>query len=255
MFLKLDDANLLVSSFGAGANTIVAQGGWVGSGELWQPPFEILSSHWRTVAYDHRGTGGSTHGAAAITFEMLVDDLFKVLDALEIGRCVLAAESAGAAVALEAALRHPERFSGLVLVDGRYSGIRSEGANRLLAGCRADFGATMDAFVNACVPEEECEAERCWGRKIVGRSDPASAIQLMECLDGITVEQRLADIRVPTLIIHGSRDVITPIESSRRLAAEIPDNRLVVIEGAGHVPTITRPAAVAAAIDDFFDEK
>ncbi len=252
MFLKLDDAELFVSSFGKGPNTLVAHGGWVGSGELWSQPFEILSRSWRTITYDHRGTGATVNHAPAITFEILVQDLFKVLDALSVGPSVLAAESSGACIALEAALRDPSRFKGLVIVDGRYHGGRTAGAARFMEGCNTDFSATMDRFVNACIPEEGCDAERRWGKQIVKRSNGPAAVQLMECLEVVDVERRLAEIALPTLVIHGGRDAITPIAASERLAAKIANSKLVIIEDAGHVPTITRPAIVAKAIEEFF---
>jgi pimeloyl-ACP methyl ester carboxylesterase len=78
---------------------LVAHGGWVGSGEPWQAPFEQLSRRWRRVTYDHRGTGGSRQRADAITAQVLIDDLFRVLDARRIDRCVLAGESSGAVIA------------------------------------------------------------------------------------------------------------------------------------------------------------
>jgi pimeloyl-ACP methyl ester carboxylesterase len=93
MFLKSEDADILVSEFGAGPRTLVAHGGWVGSGELWHPPFRDLSRDWRCITYDHRGTGATRARAPAITFDLLVDDLFRVLDALSVERCVLAGES------------------------------------------------------------------------------------------------------------------------------------------------------------------
>ncbi len=252
MFLKSSDAQLLVSSYGAGRRTILAHGGWVGSGELWAAPFETLSRSWRTVTYDHRGTGGTRHSAPTITFELLVTDLFRVLDALKIDTCVLAAESMGAMVALEAALRRPERFTGLVIVDGRYSGAPTPARDQLIAGCKSDFEATMDAFVDACTPEADCEAERAWGRLIVKRSNASAAVQMLECTEGIELQSRLASISLPTLVLHGSRDVITPLESSEKLAELIPRAKLVVADGAGHVPTITRPLWVAEQIDEFF---
>ena len=144
MFLKTSDAELLVTSYGDSPRTIIAHGGWVGSGELWAAPFERLSRSWRTVTYDHRGTGATRHSAPAITFDLLVGDLFRVLDALNIDTCVLAAESMGAMVALEAALRHPERFTGLVIVGGRYSGARihhlAHAGPARPAGCHRAFG-------------------------------------------------------------------------------------------------------------------
>jgi pimeloyl-ACP methyl ester carboxylesterase len=63
MFLKLEDVELFVSSFGKGPPTLIAHGGWVGSGELWSQPFEILSRSWRTITYDHRGTGATINHA------------------------------------------------------------------------------------------------------------------------------------------------------------------------------------------------
>jgi pimeloyl-ACP methyl ester carboxylesterase len=252
MFLKLDNAEVYVSSFGGGRDAIIAHGGWVGSGELWHQPFELLSRAWRTITYDHRGTGATINHAPAITFELLVGDLFRVLDALAVDRCVLAAESSGACIALEAALRNPSRFRGLVVVAGRYHPGRTAGAARFMEGCRIDFTKTMDLFVNACCPEEECDAERHWGKQIVNRSNGPAAIQLMECVEHVDFESRLSDIKLPTLIIHGARDVIIPLAASQNLAAKIPNSKLVVIEDAGHVPTITRPAEVAKAIEDFF---
>lgn len=72
--------------------------------------------HWRCISVDHRGTGASTH-TGPITVKAMADDLLAVADAQHVvGPCVLAAESAGAATALQAVLRAPERFAGLVLV-------------------------------------------------------------------------------------------------------------------------------------------
>jgi len=221
----------------------------VGSGELWQQPFEELSRNWRTVTYDHRGTGASINRAQTITLELLVNDLFRVLDALKVTSCVLAGESSGAFVVLEAALRQPERFNGLVLVDGRYQGGKSPGASRFIEGCKTNFAATMEAFVNACTPEEDCAAERRWGKQIVMRSDGPSAVQLMECLEPVQLEHRINQIQLPTLLIHGSRDVITPVASSQNLAQMLPESKLVIIEG---VPTVTRPSEVARAIEEYF---
>ncbi len=252
MFLKTDDADLFVTACGPGPRTLVAHGGWVGSGELWLQPFEELSRRWRCVTYDHRGTGATVNRAPQITFELLVNDLLRVLDALKIETCVLAGESSGAFVVLEAALRQPERFTGLVLVDGRYQGGKSAGASRFIEGCKANFEATMEMFIKACTPEEDCAAERRWGKQLVMRSNGPEAVQLMECLEPVQLEDRLPLIKQPTLLIHGTRDVITPLANSENLAQKIPNSRLVTIEGAGHVPTVTRPGEVVRAINDFF---
>ncbi|MCB1381652.1 MAG: alpha/beta fold hydrolase [Notoacmeibacter sp.] len=249
MFLKLTDATLMVSAFGSGPRTIVAHGGWVGSGELWFPPFEAMSKSWRTITYDHRGTGASQHRAHAITFEHLVTDLFAVLDRLEVERCVLAGESAGAAVTLAAAQRQPHRFEGLVLVSPYYDGPVN---TTLMEGCRTGFEATMDAFVDACVPEPECTAERAWGRKIVKRSTAKDAIDLMECMRDVDVTAGLPAMKTRALVLHGDKDLIRPVASSQALAKLIPGAKLSIAAGAGHVPTVTRPDWVVREIEDHF---
>lgn len=252
MFIKLGDADIFSTSVGAGPRTFVAHGGWVGSGELWQQPFEQLSRRWRCVTFDHRGTGATRHDGTPITFELLVQDLFRVLDALEIQQCVLAGESSGAIVVLEAALRQPKRFTGLVLVDGRASSSNTAGAARFVEGCKRDFPATMDAFINACITENDAEAEKRWGRQIVMRSNGPDAVQLMEAMWTAQVEGRLEQIAQPTLVIHGENDLITPVAVGQELTTRIPNAKMVVIEGAGHVPVITRPERVAQEIEDFF---
>jgi pimeloyl-ACP methyl ester carboxylesterase len=252
MFLKTSDADFFVTAFGESKRTFVAHGGWVGSGELWLLPFEQLSRSWRTVTYDHRGTGATLNRAPLITFDLLVDDLFRVLDALKIDSCVLAGESSGALVVLEAALRQPYRFDGLVLVAGRSSSSNTAGAARFIDGCKSDFHATMDTFIEACVTEQDAEAESRWGRQIVKRSNGPEAVQLMEAMWTAHVEDRLPQIALPTLLIHGRHDRITPVAMSESMAAALPNARLVVLEDAGHVPVITRPAQVAREIEAFF---
>jgi 3-oxoadipate enol-lactonase len=252
MFIKSADAELLVHTFGSGPKTLVTHGGWVGSGELWLPVITQLPSTWKTVTYDHRGTGATISRSSRITFDQLVDDLFVVLDALQIGTCILAGESAGTMVVLEAALRQPRRFAGMVLVGARISGQSTPQSERLLQGCRMDFAATMSAFVDACVPEEDCAAERAWGKKIVMRSSSKDAVDLMTCMEGKEYQQHLHAINLPTLVLHGSRDAISPLANAKTIASALPQAELAVAEGAGHVPTVTRPQWVADSIQAKF---
>lgn len=247
MFIKSADVDLLVQVFGAGPKTLVTHGGWVGSGELWLPVVAHLPT-WKSVVYDHRGTGATVSRAPRITFDALVDDLFLVLDTLGIKTCVLAGESAGTMVALAAALREPQRVDGLVLVGSRINGQSTPQSERLLQGCQLDFAATMSAFVEACVPEVDCDAERAWGKKIVMRSTAKDAIELMTCMAGFDFLDRLGSITIPTLVLHGREDKISPLATGEAIAAAMPRATLAIAEGAGHVPTVTRPQWVADQI-------
>jgi pimeloyl-ACP methyl ester carboxylesterase len=77
-------------------------------------------------------------------------------------------------------------------------------------------------------------------------------IERASVFGGVTFGDRLAAVAVPTLVIHGSDDKIVPLEGGRALAAGIPNSTLVIVEGAGHVPTLTFPLQVADAINSFF---
>lgn len=247
MFSRINGQLLNVVSFGHGDRTIVTHGGWVGNWELWQQPFELLSPAWRCIGYDHRGSGESVVPLDQITPEALVDDVFGVLDAMDVDRCILAAESMGSVVALAAAWARPERFEGLVLVDGGPS--INEQARPLIAGSLANYPATVKAFVDNCVPESGAEHFKRWGRHMLMRSDGATAARVLQCyLDSDQPATPLGEIAVPTLVIHGTLDKIRPPELGIAMAEAIPGATLVMIEGAGHVPTVTHPHEVVDAI-------
>lgn len=255
MFIARPDAQLYAVSFGNAPQSLLALGGWIGSWELWLEPFTLLSSSWRTVAYDHRGSGATLAAPDSITFATLLDDLFAVMDTLTIDNCILAAESAGAATALQAVLQRPERFRGLVIVGGLYHRERPNGKDPFLTALQADFHATLDWFVDACVPEPESAALRRWGRQIISRTTSAAAIRLYESLYEVDLRPHLADITLPTLLLHGENDQIVPVSEAKALAAHLPNHELVIIPGAGHVPTITQPHVVANAITAFFGQE
>jgi pimeloyl-ACP methyl ester carboxylesterase len=107
------------------------------------------------------------------------------------------------------------------------------------------------AFVERCVPEPDQEHIKAFGRKILLRAEPESAARMLEMYFADSSPLALEEISVPTLILHGSADVIVPLAVAEMAHAVIPDNELVVFEGAGHVPSMTRPREVVAAIDDW----
>lgn len=257
MFLDINGIRLNTVSFGVGSQTFLAHGGFVGSWELWQQPFELMSKRWRCVSYDHRGAGESPVSPESITKEALVNDLFAVMDKLQIEKCVLAGESNGGAVAIMAVLRQPDRFNGLVLVDSENPNPTplAEERKQFITFIRADYKAAMNGFVKLCIPEPNSGHYHRWGLDICLRAKPEAAVRLLRLFEGTgggDAKYPLSDISVPTLVIHGSKDVIIPLESGKYLANNIPNAELVVIEGAGHVPTITYPYEVVEAIEHHF---
>lgn len=253
MFVTVGNAKIYATSYGSPtAPVILGIGGWIGSWELWAEPFAILSQSWRTIAYDHRGAGATVAPLESITFDRLVDDVFAVLDAYTVEQCVLAAESAGTLTALGAALQNPSRVTGLVIVDGLFLRDTPPEKDAFLLGLRKAYPATLDRFVDACVPEPDSDHIKRWGRQIIDRASQEAAIALHLCAGATDLRNDLRRITQPTLILHGEADALAPVEQARLLAKTLPNAQLTVLPGAGHVPTMTRPLEVAREIMSFF---
>ena len=253
MFITTNDATIYATAFGSPtAPALLAIGGWIGSWELWAEPLSILSQQWRAIAYDHRGAGVTVAPVASITFENMVDDVFAVLDAYGIEQCVLAAESAGAVTALGAALKQPQRITGLVIVDGMYFRPTPPDGDPFLLGLQKAYPATLDRFVDACVPEPDSAHIKRWGRQIIDRASQEAAITLYNLAGDVDLRAELSKIAQPTLILHGEADALVPVQAAQGLAKMLPNAKLVLLPGAGHVPTMTRPVEIAQEIMNFF---
>jgi 3-oxoadipate enol-lactonase len=254
MFIPLGDTHLFATAFGSKTSpVIVTLGGWIGSWEDWLETVSLLSEQWRVIAYDHRGSGVTISPVETITFERQVEDVLAVLDAFAVETCVLAAMSMGCAVALGAALRQPERISALVLVDSLdLRDIPPPPDDRFLLGLQQDYSRTLDAFIQACVPEPNSETIKHWGRHILNRATQESAITLYQLSKQVPIRDQLSQISQPTLLIHGDQDHVSPLQASEWLSGILAHCTLKVIQGAGHVPILTFPEQVASSIQAFF---
>jgi pimeloyl-ACP methyl ester carboxylesterase len=254
VLIPIEGYHLRVADLGRGT-PLLLHDGWVASWDLWLPLIELLQHDWRCVAFDHRGAGASTFPASAITPDALVDDVFRVLDAAGIDRCVIAGESLGCLVVEQAVLRDPSRFLGQVLVGGPApSATRAPEAGEkqraIAAAIHADWPAYVDRFVAACLPEADAAQLHRWGVQTLLPAGPEAGAAMFAAF--AHVAPRLEDIGVPTLVIHGAADAIVPVADGEAAAARIPGAELVVLEGVGHVPPLTRPHEVAEAITEWW---
>jgi pimeloyl-ACP methyl ester carboxylesterase len=261
MFLDIDGNRVFTLAFGNGSRTLLAHGGWISNVEDWICPLAALSARWRTVTYDHRGAGLTRVPVERISTEALVDDVFRVMDATGIDRCVLAGFSRGTVVAMRAVLAHPDRFDGLVLMNG-CGEVRSPDLPVVPRRAPSTWpGAThadrMRWFIERCTPEPDVEHIRRWGESVLARATPEAADRLftMEAERPIDWAAQLPQLRVPTLVVHGELDAFYRIEHMRYAQSLIPDSELVVLQGTGHLPTLTRPLDVAAHIERFFSAR
>lgn len=206
----------------------------------------------------HQGAGSDEVPVESITHEALVDDVFAVMDALSIQKCVLAGFSRGVMTVMRAVLRHPERFEGLILMNGTGE-VQVPGATPTPRVPPSKWpGEThrdrLKWFIDRSTPEADVEHVRRWGVNILSRATPEAAerIMSMQWDQPVDWESELPRWRLPTLLLHGERDFACNMETWRYINSLIPDSKLVVFEGSGHIPAMTRPHDVAAEINAFF---
>ena len=207
--------------------------------------------------YDHRGTGETVVPVDKITHEALVDDVFAVMDALSIERCVLAGFSRGVVTVMRAMYRDPSRFEGLILMNGTGE-VVVPGTTPTPRATPSNWpGEThrdrLPWFIERW-PKPDTEHIRRWGVNILSRATPEAAERIMTMQPEKPVDwaSELPRLRLPTLLLHRQKDFACTLETQRYIQSLIPGSKLVVFEGSGHVPAMAQPMDVAAAIKDFF---
>lgn len=258
MFIDIEGNKIFALSFGQAPRTFLAHGGWISNFEDWIDVIAPLSASWRSIVYDHRGAGESRVPTQDITAEALVDDVFRVMDAMGVDRCVLGGFSRGTATVLRAVLKHPERFEGLVLLNG-HGEVRDPSlpAPPRVPPSKWPGDSHEDHlrwFVERCTPEPQVEHVRRWGMHILSRSplEVADRLFMVEAEERIDWATALPSLRVPTLIMHGELDPFFQLRNFEYLQSLIPHSKLVVLSGSGHLPAMIRPMDVAEEINGFF---
>jgi 3-oxoadipate enol-lactonase len=257
MNVLVDGVAIAVEDRGAGLPLVLLHAFPLDS-RMWQPQCGALVPQCRCIMPNVRGFGGS-EADGPHSVEQYADDVIAVLDALRIDRAVIGGLSLGGYVALATWRRHRERVRALILADTRAEADTDEVRARRaeLADLARDKGPDAVA------------ARQLTG--LVGKStrehnpdlyDAVHGMMLAASVEGITgalsaMAERpdstdlLAGIDVPTLVVCGDEDAITPIKGMRAMAAAIPGARFEAITGAGHLSSIERPAAFNHVVSEF----
>jgi pimeloyl-ACP methyl ester carboxylesterase len=225
---------------------------------LWAPQMDALMGRARCVALDLRGFGDSP-AEPPYSVEQYADDVLALCDTLRLGRVVLCGLSMGGYVAFAFWRRHPERVRGLVLMD-----TKAGADNDVARGKRKDMmalaeekgsEAIADAMITGMVGKstrEKCpEVVDAVHRMLVSAPVPGIVGALEAMMNRPDSTPTLATISVPTLIMVGEEDTLTPVAESRAMHEAIRDSRLEIIANAGHVSNLERPAAVNHVLSEF----
>lgn len=226
---------------------------------MWEPQVQALKDRYRVVTYDVRGLGRSPAGGVPPSMEGLVDDLLILLDRLGIPAAVLCGLSMGGYIALRAAERAPRRMLGLVLADTRSEADTEQGRQSRLAVIKGieENGLRLfaeDFLKKVFTPGTLARNAPCVDliRRTILSNDPEGVCfasrAIMSRTDTTPV---LANIAVPSLVLCGEHDSLTPPVVGRAMADAIPGARFALIPDAGHLSSLENPKAFNQHLLDF----
>jgi 3-oxoadipate enol-lactonase len=219
------------------------------SSAMWEPQLGALKS-FRVLMPDFRGFG-ATPFSSPWFIEHAVDDMFETLTSIGVDKFVLVGLSMGGYVALRAVEKNPTRVKALVLCDTRAEADANE--NKLKRAAAVDFVRTRGAapfvepFLNdALAPKTKTEKPKVV-EFLKGVAAKASADAVMAALAALAsradMTAALPGIKVPTAVLVGSQDKITPLPLAETMRARIPGAELHIIPDAGHFSNAENPEA------------
>lgn len=233
--------------------------GMSGTSLHWGEPFlALLREDFDVIVYDHRGVGASTRMSGPITTRQMADDAAGLLAALELDSAHVMGFSMGGMVAQELALGYPERIRTLTLggtyCGGEGSALAGEAVARKLQQAMAsgDREAALRAGWEINVSAALAADEQTYAtfRAIADRRAVSVAVimrQLKACSAHDT-HARLGELRMPTLVIHGTEDELLPVQNGRMIASLISGAQLEIFDGVGHMFFWERPERSAELV-------
>jgi pimeloyl-ACP methyl ester carboxylesterase len=231
--------------------------GWVSHLELgWAMPaerefYEGLSAGRTLVRYDRPGCGLSGHTDRTDIVELELEVLQAVANAVDAERFDLIGASFGAPLAVRWAARHPESVARLILYGGWVDGdVVAAPAVRahVLGLVEQHWGFASDVLTEIFAPDSDAGFRAVFARYQRESTSATQAGRLLAACYGINVADDLGRITAPTAVIHRKNDRAVPIAEGERLARDIKDATLTVLEGRTHIPFVGDATSVLNAM-------
>lgn len=226
---------------------------------MWDKQIDELKPHYYCVAYDIRGLGESPIGDGQYTMESFVDDLETIISDLKLNKPILCGLSMGGYISLRAVERNESIYGGLILCDTRSASDADEGKIKRADNIRKINVHGVKQFVSDFVPM--CFSVRSITDSndeytgVLNKSLNSNAIGVKGCLLAMAgrtdTTAYLSKIKIPTLLLCGEDDRLTPPDSMEVMAGQIPNAQFEIVPNAGHMAPIENASFVTSKIKKF----
>jgi pimeloyl-ACP methyl ester carboxylesterase len=273
-----DGTSISYKRFGSGEHTVAFCNGLGGTYRTFAEVISRLLPNVQAIVFDYRGLfeSGPPGDPEALGVDAHARDLFAVLDDAGVQKATVFGWSMGVQVALEAYRIAPERLDGLVFASGVEGKVLEsvlvipgspELSLKLLSLIAERGGTATQLLARTCRTSAVKSIARRLG--LVGRNadvtmehaalmlscDPNVYLRIIERLHQHDASDLLSQIAVPTLILHGDSDVITPVWKGRAMRAKVPDSEIWVFAGCTHGVILEFPERVSARVEDFLQRR
>jgi pimeloyl-ACP methyl ester carboxylesterase len=248
---------------GEGADVLVLIHGFPFDSTIWRPQMEPPPAGWRVIAPDLRGFGGSgpVPGGSKLSMDAMAQDVIGLLSHLGVRSAVFCGHSMGGYVTLALMRRAAGLARGLILSDTRASADSAEGKQSRLKNAKHVHANGTKALIDAMVPRllaPDTRAQRPHVEeemRAVMSAAPATAViaALLGMAERPDSTPQLRSINVPTQLLVGALDEITPPGDARLLARAIPGAQIEIIEKAAHMPGLEQPVEFNRLLGAFLD--
>jgi len=257
---RIDDIQLAYDDAGTGTAVVLIHG-YPFNRSLWNEQAEALVDHYRVVTPDLRGFGESDSSEGPATMNRLARDVANLMDQLGIDQAVIGGLSMGGYVALAFVKQFPARVKALVLADTRPQADTKEGKQTRVQQAEKALSEGMAGIADAMLPKlltpdtvsKRPEVVKRVRDMMLKTKPQGAASALLGMAEREDQSEFISTIEVPTMIVVGREDAITPLADSEAMHAKIQHSRLVVLDNAGHVSNLEQTEQFNHALLKFLE--
>jgi 3-oxoadipate enol-lactonase len=221
---------------------------------VWAPQLAHFGKTRRAIAFDYPGYGDSAPAPKGTAREDFAAAILAAMDSLDVGTAHICGLSLGGVVAIALHSAAPERCASLILADAFAAHPDGQAIYERSVAASTDLRALAEARVDLLLAAGASDDIRSEVVETMARIDPAAYRIGAKAVWLADQYERARAIRVPTLVLVGEEDRVTPPRLSQELAETIPGARLETIAGAGHLSNLERPVTFNRHVDSFLSQ-